>query len=392
MATKAAAAKKAPAKAPAKAPVKKAPAKKATVKMAAEAPKKLRVAIIGCGGISHTHMAAYKSIPEVELVGFCDILPERLKEYQEKYGVKPEQCFEKWDDLFKVIKPDAVDICTPNGVHCPAAVAAANAGCHVMVEKPMAMSPEECETMIAAAKKNNVLLAVGFQHRYNSKTDFLVKARDEGKFGKLMFVKCQALRRRGIPNWGVFGRKELQGGGPMIDIGVHVVEMAHYFMGSPKPVAATGNCWTYLGDKPSDVMSMWPNWDYKTYTVEDLAIGHIRFDNGMIMQIESSFAAHIDKDEWKFVAMGEKGGCDWDPLQIFTDDAGAMVHIKPDYVAPDWGKDWTYLFVRKLQNWVDGILKGTPLRASGEEGLAIQKILDGIYRSAAAGGKEVPIK
>ena len=112
----------------------------------------------------------------------------------------------------------------------------------------------------------------------------------------------------------------------------------------------------------------------------------------MIMQIESSFAAHIDKDEWKFVAMGEKGGCDWDPLQIFTDDAGAMVHIKPDYVAPDWNKDWTYLFARKLQNWVDGILKGTPLRASGEEGLAIQKILDGIYRSAEQGGKEVPIK
>lgn len=120
MATKAAAAKKAPAKAPAKAPVKKAPAKKATVKKA-EAPKKLRVAIIGCGGISHAHMAAYKSIPEVELVGFCDINPERLTEYQEKYGVKPEQCFEKWDDLFKTVKPEAVDICTPNGVHCPAA-------------------------------------------------------------------------------------------------------------------------------------------------------------------------------------------------------------------------------------------------------------------------------
>ena len=126
MATKAAAAKKAPAKAPAKTPAKKAPAKKATVKKTAAAPKKLRVAIIGCGGISHAHMAAYKSIPEVELVGFCDILPERLKEYQEKYGAKPEQCFEKWDDLFKVIKPDAVDICTPNGVHCPAAVAAAD--------------------------------------------------------------------------------------------------------------------------------------------------------------------------------------------------------------------------------------------------------------------------
>lgn len=114
MATKAAAVKKVSAR---KTPVKKAAPKKT--------PSKLRVAIIGCGGISNTHMAAYKAIPEVELVGFCDINPDRLKEYQEKYGVKPEQCFEKWDDLFKVIKPDAVDICTPNGVHCPAALAAA---------------------------------------------------------------------------------------------------------------------------------------------------------------------------------------------------------------------------------------------------------------------------
>ena len=352
MATKSAAAKKAPVK---KAAVKKAPAEKA----APAAPKKLRVAIIGCGGISQTHMAAYKEIPEVELVGFCDINPAKLTEYQEKYGVKPEQCFEKWDDLFKAVKPDAVDICTPNGVHCPAALAAAAAGCHIMVEKPMAMNPDECEQMIAAAKKHKVKLAVGFQHRHGLWD--LPKGHQEAGED----IKVTAL---------------------------HVVEMAHYFMGSPKPVAATGNCWTYLGNKQSDVMCAWPNWDYKTYTVEDLAIGGIRFDNGRIMQIESSFGAQMDKDEWRFTAMGDKGGCCWDPLQIFTDEAGAMVHITPDYVAPDWNKDWVYLFVRKLQNWVDGILKGTPLRASGEEGLAVQKILDGIYRSAEQGGKEVPIK
>ena len=299
----------------------------------------------------------------------------------------------QWDAMFDEVKPDAVDCCTPNGMHCPVAVAAAQHGCHAIVEKPMAMTPEECEEMIAASKKAGKLLAVGFQHRYNSKTDFLVKARDEGEFGNLMFVKCQALRRRGIPNWGVFGQKELQGGGPLIDIGVHVVEMAHFFMGSPKPVAASGNCWTYIGDKPSEVMCTWPNWDYKTYTVEDLAIGHIRFDNGAIMQIESSFAAHIEKDLfWTFTAMGDKGGCTWDPLRIFADKAGAMVTIKPDYVAPDWDVDWIYLFQRKLQNWVDAILTGTPLRAPGEAGLAIQKILDGIYRSAEQGGKEVIIK
>ena len=119
----------------------------------------------------------------------------------------------------------------------------------------------------------------------------------------------QALRRRGIPNWGVFGRKDLQGGGPLIDIGVHMLETAHYAMGAPKPVAACGSTYTYIGDKPSNVASVWPNWDYETYTVEDLAVGHIRFANGAMLSIETSFAAHIEKGEWNFTLMGEKGGC-----------------------------------------------------------------------------------
>ena len=137
--------------------------------------------------------------------------------------------------------------------------------------------------MIAAAKANDVKLVCGFQYRYHPTTQMLCRARDAGKFGDIMFVKCQALRRRGIPNWGVFGQKKLQGGGPMIDIGVHIIEMAHYIIGSPKPIAASGNVWTYLGDKKSKTVSPWPNWDHKTYTVEDLAVaGSIACDGDMV--------------------------------------------------------------------------------------------------------------
>ncbi len=348
--------------------------------------KKLRVAIIGCGGICQTHMTAYKSIPEVEIVAACDILPERLKVMAEKWGVTAG--YADWKVMLAEVKPDAVDICTPNGVHCAPAVDAANAGCHVMVEKPMAMNPAECEQMIAAAKKNNVKLAVGFQNRYHEYTQFLKRAKDEGQFGKIMFVKAQALRRRGIPNWGVFGQKALQGGGPMIDIGVHIVEASHYFIGSPRPVAASGNIWTYLGDKPSEVVCPWPNWDFKTYTVEDLAIGQIRFEDGSIMQIESSFAAHIEKNVFSFTVIGDKAGGTWDPPRIYTDRAGTMVDVAPNFL-PDC--DFQSMFKVKLQNWVDACLKGTELTAPGEAGLMVQKILDGIYRSAAVGGKEVAI-
>lgn len=348
--------------------------------------KKLRLALIGCGGISEVHLKALQTIPEVEVIAGVDIKPERLKVMEEKYGIK--KLYKDWKEMLKEVKPDAVDICTPNGVHAPPAIDAANAGCHVLVEKPMAMNPAECKKMIDAAKKAGKKLSVGFQYRYHPNTEFLTRVRDEGTFGKVMFVKCQALRRRGIPNWGVFGQKELQGGGPMIDIGVHVIEMAHYVMGSPRPVAAAGNTWTYLGNKPSNVTSMWPNWDYKTYTVEDMAIGQIRFDNGAILQIEAMFAGHIKEDTWNFTLVGDKGGCQWDPPMVFTDRNGTMMNESPAFLSSK--TDFHSLFIQKLRNWVDGCLTGSELRAPGEAGLAVQKILDGVYRAADA-GKEVTI-
>ncbi|HUO08817.1 MAG TPA: Gfo/Idh/MocA family oxidoreductase [Phycisphaerae bacterium] len=347
--------------------------------------KKLRVALIGAGGISDLHLNTLKKFGDVEVVAATDDRRERLDWVREKHGITA--LFTSWKEMLKAVKPDAVDVCTPNGLHAPATIDALNAGAHVMTEKPMAMTPKECQKMIAAAAKNKKKLAVGFQYRFHPSTRFLKQARDEGEFGKVMFVKCQALRRRGIPNWGVFGQKHLQGGGPMIDIGVHVIEMAHYVMGSPKPIAASGNTWTYMGNKPSTIASPWPNWDYKTYTVEDLAIGQIRFDNGAILQIEASFVAHIEKDVWNFTLMGEKGGCTWDPAAVFTDHAGHMINYSPTYTGDG---SFPALFDYKLRNWVDAILYNKPLEAPGEAGLAVQKILDGVYRSAEA-GKEVKI-
>jgi predicted dehydrogenase len=348
--------------------------------------KKLRVALVGVGGIADLHLRTLKKFADVEVVAAVDLRQERLEWVREKHGV--EAVYTDWNKMLEEVKPDGADVCTPNGVHAPATIDALNAGAHVMTEKPMAMTVKECEEMIAAAEKNDRKLAVGFQYRFHPSTKFLTQARAEGEFGKVMFVKCQALRRRGIPNWGVFGQKEKQGGGPMIDIGVHVIEMAHYVMGSPRPVAASGNTWTYMGNKPSTIASAWPNWDYKTYTVEDLAVGQIRFENGAILQIEASFVAHIEKDVWNFTLMGEKGGCTWDPPAVFTDRAGHMTNYSPTYTGDG---SFDALFVAKLRNWVDACLYNKPLEAPGEAGLAVQKILEGVYRSAEA-GKEVTIE
>ena len=370
--------------------------------------KKLRVAIIGCGGIAQAHLNAYKGIPEVEIVAGVDIVADRLKVMRDKWGVPEEALFgadlktgkeiskTAWREMLKKMgdKIDAVDVCTPNGWHCQPVVDCCKAGKHAMTEKPMAMSVAEAKKMIAAAKASGVKLSVGFQHRYRPACQALIEARKNGVFGDILFVKVRALRRRGIPNWGVFGQKKLQGGGPMIDIGVHMIEAAYEFMGCPKPVAAMANTWTYLGNKEekTHVRSMWPGWDWKTYTVEDLAIGQIRFANGAIMQIEAAFAAHIKENEiHEFSAMGTKGGCEFPSGTIFTDQNNTMVNVTPAFL-DGRGDEWNVLFTKKLQNWVNGCLKGTELDASGEDGLNVQRILNAVYDSAAAGGKEVPIK
>ena len=349
---------------------------------------KLRVAIIGAGGIAGAHLDEYSKIKDVEIVGLADPLMEPMIKKAEHYKIPLDNCFTDYNEMLSKLKPCAVSVCSPNGAHAPNTIAALKAGAHVIVEKPMAMNAKEAQQMIDAAKRARRKLMIGFQMRYDGRSSYLRGAVKDGTFGNILYARVQALRRRGIPNWGVFGRKELQGGGPMIDIGVHCLEMCHYVMGAPRPVAAVGNCFTYLGNKPSTTVSCWPNWDWKTYTVEDLAVGMIRFENGAMLTLEASFAAHIEKDVFNFSIMGTKAGGTWDPSTIFTDQSRHMVNVSPTYIEniPGGGMG------AKIRNFVEHCLYDKPCLAPAEDGLMVQKMLDSIYESAAKGGKEVAIK
>ena len=342
--------------------------------------KKLRVGFIGAGGIAGTHMRYLNAMPDVELIAASDINEEGLKNRCAEYNIK--QSFTDYNEMLQKVEVDAISVCTPNGLHATNTIAALNAGANVLVEKPLAMNAIEGQQMVDAAKTNGKKLVIGFQHRYDPRTTFLRNLVEDGSIGNVLYGRVHALRRRGIPNWGVFGRKDLQGGGPLIDIGVHVLETAHYVMGSPKPVKATGVTHTYIGDKPSSVVSPWPNWDHKTYTVEDLAVGHIRFENGASLSIEASFAAHIEENVWNFSLMGDKGGANWDPPQLYNDAHDYMVNSKPYWLPSGRAAD---VFALKMRNWVEHVLYDKPTLAPVEHGLLVQKMLDGIYASAEAG-------
>lgn len=348
--------------------------------------KPFRIAFIGCGGIANHHANYLKKMPGVSIVAGCDIRQIALTTFKERHGVS--RLFNSYEKMLKELKPgevDAISVCTPNGVHAPATVAALKAGYHVLVEKPPAMNAREAETMVSAARKARKQLIIGFQHRFEPRSKVIKDYITAGDFGRILYVRAQALRRRGIPNFGVFGQKHLQGGGPLIDIGVHILETSHYLMGSPKPVTATGNTWTFMGNKPSSIVSTWANWDHKTYTVEDMAVGMIRFADGAMLTLESSFVAHLDKDIFNLQVFGEKGGAIWDISQIFLDHNHYMLSASPNFIG-SWDM-WEY----KMSHFVEVCRDGRKNESPGEDGLVVQKMLDGIYASAEK-KQEVRIK
>jgi predicted dehydrogenase len=324
-------------------------------------------------------------MPDVQMVAMADVSADSMARWAKQYGI-PDS-FANYEEMLRKVKPDAVSVCTPNGLHAPATLAALKAGAHVIVEKPMAMNAREAAAMIQAARKARRKLVIGFQQRFDLKARFIRRSVEDGQLGRILFGRVQALRRRGIPNWGVFGRKELQGGGPLIDIGVHVLEVTHFVMGSPRPVCASGAAWTYLGNRKSDVICQWPDWDHRTYTVEDLAVGQIRFEDGAVLHIESSFAAHIQDNVWNFQIMGEKGGATWDPPLVARDQSGHMVNTSPAWLPKS---DFGGIFGAKMRNFVEHVLYDAPTLAPAEHGLMVQKMLDAIYESAER-GREVKI-
>ena len=346
--------------------------------------KPFRVGFIGAGGIAWTHMKYLNQIPGVEIVAAADVVEQNLEKVKNEHRV--QRTYKDYMEMLKAEQEmDAVSICTPNGLHAPTSIAASEAGKHVLVEKPMAMNAADAQKMLDAADRAGKQLIVGFQYRFSPQSQFVREYATTGQLGNVMFVRCQALRRRGIPNWGVFGRKQFQGGGPMIDIGVHIIEAAHYCIGSPRPVAAFGQTWTYYGNKPSSVRSIWPNWDHKTYDVEDMAVGMIRFDTGAVMTIEASFVAHLEKDIFNFHVFGEKGGANWESSQVFHDVGNYMLNSSVGYIG-----SWDH-WEKKMRHFVDVCRDGAPNASSGEQGLMVQKMLDGVYASAAS-GKEVVIE
>ncbi|WP_163538025.1 Gfo/Idh/MocA family oxidoreductase [Gracilibacillus sp. YIM 98692] len=338
----------------------------------------LRVGLIGAGGIAtDVHLPAYHAVPEqVEVVAVADVAYDRAKQVAEDHHIA--QAFDSYEKMLEQVDLDAISVCVPNKFHRDAAISALNAGCHVLCEKPPAMNQQEAIEMEQVAKESGKLLMYGFHYRFQSETQAAKRFIDAGDFGEIYAARVQAIRRRGIPGWGVFTNKELQGGGPLIDIGVHMLDTALYLMGYPEPAAVLGQTHQQLGTKKG--VGLLGDWDYQNYTVEDMAVGMITFKNGASITLESAFAANVEKrDTMQVSLMGNEGGADIFPLKMYQEKHNTLIDITPAYL-PEVNAHQT-----EIHTFVEDCLKGNVTDRYAKQGTNIQKIIDGLYQSAATG-------
>ncbi|MCC7491531.1 MAG: Gfo/Idh/MocA family oxidoreductase [Fimbriimonadaceae bacterium] len=344
---------------------------------------KLGVGVIGSGGIAQAaHLPGYAAVPDLcELVAVADVSGEVARGAAEKFGVK-----HVYTDYTKLLERDDIDVvsvCTPNLYHHEPTIAALQAKKHVLVEKPLADTVAHGEAMVAAAAANGRKLMCGLNRRFDGETQAVKKLIDEGRVGEIYWARAQALRRRGIPGWGVFIDKAKQGGGPLIDIGVHVLDTTLYLMGYPKPVAVSGATYTKFGHRP-DVLGLMGQWDHTRFTVEDFATALVRFENGATVMVESSFAANLPSDLYNSTLLGDLGGVTVHPPRLYTESSMQLLEVVPT----------SYTQVKshhkEVELFLKCILDDGPVPVPGEEALDCLRILDGIYRSAEA-GREVEI-
>ena len=351
------------------------------------AKKKLRVAMIGCGGIAEAHLKGYQLLDNVEIAVACDAFEENAKKRAEEFDIPTVET--DYKKVFADETIDAVDICTPNALHMPITVAALKAGKHTLCEKPLGRSAAEVRKMIAARDKSGKILMCAQHQRFMATSQTLKAYLDASPLGEVYYTRAWAIRRRGVPAWGdgTFINKDISGGGPCIDIGVHILDLALFFMGNFKPISVTGITSDKLGKTPG-LFNMWGDYDRKDFTVEDFAAGFVRFENGAALSLECSFMLNQKKTggDMRCDLFGTKAGANWPDLEVYSESNKVLTDTKLPYVPKNEGGH-----AEEVKAFANACLSGADSPIPAEQSLAVVAILEALYKSAET-GREVKLK
>lgn len=348
--------------------------------------RKLKVGVIGAGFIASTaHLPTYADLDNVELVAVCDIIPERAQRAAERFGIP--RVYTDYKAMLSDVQLDIVSICTPNSLHAPMTIDALAAGCNVLCEKPMATTVADAEAMWEASKKARGKLMIAYPRPFNPIVQHAKRVVDSGSLGEIYHAKAIATRRRGIPTWGAYLDKAVQGGGPLVDIGSHSLHMTLWLAGRFDAVEVLATVHNHIGRQGG--YNPHGEWDPAEFTVEDSAFGMITFPDGFSVTLEASWALHTEKELGGSILFGSKGGMEvftigrpQSPVKIYREEAGRLVDVVPD-LSQEGGKSHHY---REIEFFVNEcVLKGAEPLVRTEEALQVTRILSAFYESAEKG-------
>ena len=352
--------------------------------------RKVRIGIIGCGGIANgKHMPTLSQMDNVELVAFCDIIEERAVKAKDQYGTADAKTYTDYKELIKDESIEVVHVLTPNKSHSFISIDSMESGKHVLCEKPMAKTTAEAKEMLETAKRTGKKLTIGYDNRFRVDSQHVAKVARGGELGEIYMAKAHAVRRRAVPTWGVFLNEEEQGGGPLIDIGTHALDLTLWFMDNYKPKYVVGNVYHKLSQKENAANAFGP-WDPAKFTVEDSAFGFVTMENGATIFLESSWALNtIDVHEAKATLCGTEGGIDMKDALIINGEKHSRLY--QEEVETRAGGVAFYSGgvaagpALEAQQWIDAIINDKEPLVKPEQAFVVTQILEAIYESSKTG-------
>jgi predicted dehydrogenase len=337
--------------------------------------KKVRVGVIGAGMIGPAHMEGYQQAENAELAAVADVDKGRAQAAAQQFGIP--NVYTDYRKMLAAGVVDAVSVCTPNNTHMQITIDALAAGKHVLCEKPIAMTGAQARKMVEAAKRGRRVLMTAQSMRYGGKSLFLKQVVDSGRLGDIYYAKAILLRRTGIPR-GWFQDKKQSGGGPIVDLGVHVLDLMWWMMGMPKPTVALGATFDHLGTSGQGMGGWGVNYKPGKFSVEDLGVATVRFADGRAVGFEVSWATHTADMMWLRL-FGTKGGAQLFPdLEIYETVGGTKMDITPHASQADG-------YAGETEHFCSCILTGKQPMSVGSQAVVIMDMLDAIYKSASTG-------
>ncbi len=357
---------------------------------------KLKIGLVGCGGIANQkHLPSLKACADLcEITAFCDIIVERAEKARAEYGTGDAKVYTDYQQLMRDENVDVVHVLTPNVSHCPITVAAFENGKHVLCEKPMAHTSADAQKMLDAWKKSGKQFTIGYQNRFRPEVQSLHQSCQNGELGDIYYAKAHAVRRRAVPTWGVFPDKSLQGGGPLIDIGTHALDMTLWMMNNYEIESVTGTVFYKLGNDPEAPQgNLFGPWDPKTYEVEDSAMGFIKMKNGALINLEAAWAINLlESREASTTLCGTRAGAEIRSgmsyprneliynfsknnqlMEQTISGGGSVAYFEGSASNPG---------VLEARQWLQAVSSNTPALVKPEEAFVVTRVLEAIYASA----------